>query len=562
MQADELIDRVKGYSWKGSFLRLASLAATVANEPGGPDSERVRQLTVDPIAELTGGSFSGNLLANGRAALRSRRNEIIVAHEEAISLLQHLVILEGGDDDEGDAPGDPEIGLWLAGANGHLARWAEDRLVLPENERLAAEMVRISRYNGMPDPLRALVRAYRIFGRKPSTGSLSDETRWNQLAARAYPGGFEETFETGLGLVALMAGTWGSREGPDGHPVMNLRQLLATSRHTPESFIASLTGFIGTREEIRAATRKRMAPNGLPHSPTALYHTPLVQFEPTVFAAASPWAVTGLLKTGIWAQFLRASKARDPGGGATEWLSAFGYMFEDWCRDIAREAAGSLERRATILLPSSPGAADEVEDVVILDEDVAVFCSAKGRLVEAKIAREAVSPASVITWMEKFLFENRGDDYRGGVLRQLSARIDKLRRGEFEDRGLSRSMKVIPLVVSYDSLGESDVLYRSIEAGCLRNDLLQQPNVGPLALARIQEFEQLLSRVARGKGISALLSSREGPNRYRRLDQILYEAEPPCPPRLRLFETEANLLTERIRVRAFGEQGNPGTSRC
>src|SRR5216684_1650068 len=119
MSAAELIDRVQGFSWQGSFYHLASLAAIVANEPGGALSERVRRLTVDPIAQLAGSGL--DLLKRARRAVRERRNRIVLAHEEAISFLQHLVLLEGGDADA--TPGDPEIALWLAGANGHLARW-------------------------------------------------------------------------------------------------------------------------------------------------------------------------------------------------------------------------------------------------------------------------------------------------------------------------------------------------------------------------------------------------------------------------------------------------------
>src|SRR5207253_189781 len=110
-------------------------------------SERVRQLTVDPIANLTGSA--GDLLARAQHNVRSRRKKIILAHEESISFLQHLVLLEGGNGDE--APVDSEISLWLAGANGHLARWSkEDNEALSDEEWLAAELVRISRFSSKP----------------------------------------------------------------------------------------------------------------------------------------------------------------------------------------------------------------------------------------------------------------------------------------------------------------------------------------------------------------------------------------------------------------------------
>ncbi len=552
MSAAELIDRVQGFSWQGSFYHLASLAAIVANEPGGALSERVRRLTVDPIAQLAGSGL--DLLKRARRAVRERRNRIVLAHEEAISFLQHLVLLEGGDADA--TPGDPEIALWLAGANGHLARWSEeDRVALSPDERLAAEMVRISRFNNKPDSLRALVRTYRIFGRKPSTGSLSDESRWKALASLAYQEGFEASFEIGLGLVALLAGRWGMLDAPDPNPVINVQRALANSRVSQDEFIAALSGVTATRDDLRAEISKRMRPDGLPHSPTALFHTPLVEIEPRRFVAASPWAVIGLLRTGVWARYLAASKRLDPRKGAQEWLSGFGYMFEDWCREVASSAAESSERRATIILPSAPGAPDEVEDVVIVDDGVAVFFSAKGRLIEAKVAREAVSPAKTVAWMEKFFFEDKGDDYRGGAVRQLNGRIDLLRRGNFEGRGLMKDIPVIPVVVTYDSFGESDLTYRWLEDESRKRGLLQQKRVGPLALARVEEFEQLMSRVARGKTVSKFLLERQGAGRHRRLDQLLYEAEPPIPPRLPFFEREGKVLTDRIASRFLQAPG-------
>jgi hypothetical protein len=330
MTAAELVDRVRSYSWKGAFYCLASLASVVANDPLGAFSEQVRRLTVDPLGQLTGGLLTGALLANGRAFLRYRRDAVVLAHEEVISFLQHLVLLEGGECD--DVPGAPEVALWLAGANGHLARWADEHLVLPDDYKLAAELVRISRFNNRPDLLKALVRASHMFGRKPSTGQLADEQRWKELETTAFPSGFQDAFEIGLGLVAMLAKTWEAEDSRNPHPVLTCGVLFATSKVSPDTFVAALEGFVTTREDLRVRVRQRSRPDGLPHAPTALYHTPLVELEPRVFVAASPWAVTGLLRTGIWAKFLQAAKTRDSRRGAATWLPAFGYMFEDCWR--------------------------------------------------------------------------------------------------------------------------------------------------------------------------------------------------------------------------------------
>ena len=46
---------------------------------------------------------------------------------------------------------------------------------------------------------------------------------------------------------------------------------------------------------------------------------------------------------------------------------AFGQMLEDWCRRYAKRAEASARTRFTTELPTHPGAADEIEDVVTVD---------------------------------------------------------------------------------------------------------------------------------------------------------------------------------------------------
>jgi hypothetical protein len=161
MTADELISRVRTYSWKEAFIRVALLGGLVANSSDGAFSEVVRQRTVDQIPKLTGASAS-TLLAHGRAYVAANRNQIALAHDEALSFLQHLILLEGADD--GDAPGDPEIAFWLAGANGHLDQWIESS---DGNDALMAEIIRILRFNNQPDALAELVRTRLLFGTRP-----------------------------------------------------------------------------------------------------------------------------------------------------------------------------------------------------------------------------------------------------------------------------------------------------------------------------------------------------------------------------------------------------------
>jgi hypothetical protein len=122
LPAKELIDRVRSYDWRESLIRLADLASIASHARVDGNSERIRQRTIDSHTTLTGRNET--LLRNARAAVAQRRDKMVLAHEEGILFLEHLVILEGGT--SGPGPGDPEIALWLAGANSHLEQsWSE-----------------------------------------------------------------------------------------------------------------------------------------------------------------------------------------------------------------------------------------------------------------------------------------------------------------------------------------------------------------------------------------------------------------------------------------------------
>jgi hypothetical protein len=174
VKADLLIQRVRDYSWAGSLSRLANLAAQVANTPGGVFSEKVRRVTVQALTRLTGDASCSSLLARGRAAIAERGDRMVLAHEEVISFLEHLVVLEGSDASSAPAPGDEEIAFWMCAANGLLNPWSPKEMddEASVRRRLQAEMTRISRFNSRPDMLRLLARTWLLFGTPPETGEL------------------------------------------------------------------------------------------------------------------------------------------------------------------------------------------------------------------------------------------------------------------------------------------------------------------------------------------------------------------------------------------------------
>lgn len=551
--ADELLSRVRTFSWRRSFHSLAQLAAIVANTPGGANSERVRRLTIDPLTRLPGQPDTQGFLERARQTVSVRRSQMILAHEEAILFLQHVVLLEGASD--GDGPAESEIALWLAIANDHLERWQiEDSAALSEREQLAAQLIRLARFNNASDLLRTLVRTISIFSTRPPLTDLNLAAQWERLQEEAFGRDFMSFFETGPGLLAFGIPGWGVENHPMSDPLIDLPKWLEQSRLSPSTVEESLKSMIATREAIVADTKKRMRSDGLPLSPTALLHTPLVTLAPSTYSVASPWAVLNQMRTGIWFRYLRGAQTFDPertrDEGADLWFSAFGYMVENWCVRVAHEAEKSVRFSATLNVPTYSGSSDEVEDVVLIEGDKVILFSVKARLVEAKVSREAHSPKTTWDWYEKFFFAPKTKKFRPGACRQLSARIDSLRAGQFESLGLRRDLYVYPVLVTYDDLGEYDLLYKLIEDKCRELSLLQQVDVGPFAIAHLDEFELLMTRASKGRSVTGLLLNRERRDRHRRLDQVIYEVEP-VTERLPFLDAEFDVLTKRISARLF-----------
>lgn len=546
MAAAELIGRIRDYSWAWSFRRLAKLAAVVANEPGGPFSETVKRLTVDALATLTGAVDSQPLLARGRATVTMRRNEILLAHEEVILFLEHLVLLEGGE--TGMVPSDAEIALWLAAANG-LLQETNPAGSTRSDEGIAATLGRASRFNNAPDMLRTMVRTYLLFSEGPPYGALSDLDAWQRLQQEAFGSSFVEFFETCLGLLSLMAKGWGIKNSGYEEPVISISTFLAKTEVDSVRFEGFLRPAAATRAELMDQIPRR--PDGLPADLMALTYSPLVEVEPHVFIPASPWAVLTQLGSGVWASYLRAAKRLFPKRGAEDvWLPAFGYMVEGWCRRVAK--AAQERSKSTIVLSSAPGV-DEIEDIVVLEDGGVVLFSVKATMMAAKVARQSASESETKEWFEKLLFVEGNGRYANGAARLLNTKIGRIRVGEFEEQGIAVNAKVFPVLVTFDSLGESDPLYEWIDERCASLVLLQQEGVGPLTLCRISEFEHLMGLLANGKLLTPILSYRQGQGRHRRLDQIIGELEPDTKlSRLPFMRDEFWRLSQGIRKRFFG----------
>jgi hypothetical protein len=546
----ELIARIQTFDWRASLIKLAQIASVAANDDD-PKAGRAQKMMVDGILSLKASTpEAAPLVLRARRYVESPPGDLIIAHEEALLLLQHIVILHGPELDSDELPGDGEVALWLLGAAQALFAWAEENSRnLTSREELLAEQARVFRYNRGGDALMLAVRAHGIFGQPPSHGWVAQN--WAAVQHAAFGCEFSEYFERLVLPVYMLSHRWGvDNNGRVEYPLFQPKQFepMGAAGLQMQERLRALSQ---TRPQLQAAIRKQMAKGQvLPHAPTALIHNPFVYLGEDRVLAVSPWAVRTFMKSGLWAKFLGAAKAvhRDNDRGGLEWLRAFGLMFEEWVRHAATAAAASAPP-GRIILPSKPGAADEIEDAVVHEGQAAVFFSAKGRMVNERAARRAVSHTVVVDAYDDYLFHKADEDAGAGAIRLLSARIDMLRAGKFEPT-LARDTRVYPVILTYDNLGGNVLLHKWIRERCAAEGLLQQDNVAAPTLASIEDFERLMAYAAAGGSVVDVFKERDGKWGESRLDAQLYAL--PKHPRIPGMEEAFHSLVNALGQYAFG----------
>jgi len=525
MQPDLLLDRVRSYGWKPSVTRLAQLAAYVQHPSRTADE--IRRRTVDPVLEITGDERATRLVANAREFVARNRNRMMIVHEEVISYLQHLVLVEGGDNDQ--TPSDAELVFWMLGANCYLGEWAEpDSRTLSTEEELIAIEVRGHCFNKNHNWAGLAVRSYELFRQCPEDDALGGEQAWLKMQLDTFTAPFEQYYRF---VLAPLLGVVRRAGEKDGVPAMSLEYWKPTGVD-PEWIKSRLNAIAVTRDDARtqilAAEHARDA-NGLLHAPSLLRRKPLLVDHNDGWLITSQAALATQLHSGPWGAYLEKSKAAHGDSiGFKRWSAAFGTAFERYAGDLARKASASprFRRNWRLVLPTKPGSEDEIEDVIVIEEDHAALFSIKSTMLPEGSVHRAKSQSAVLDWLERFLFaEDR--NFKGAV-RKLNANIDEIRAGVFEEQGVSRHLKLHPVLVTYDEIGEDVLLYQHIRRRCSEESLLAQLQVSPLTIASVEEFEWLMEYMHDGRSLVGLLKKRKHNREWfdRRLDQQLGNVRP------------------------------------
>ncbi len=547
--AQRLIEAFQACSWRAVLLRVSLLGAVLANRSfdGGPDPERIIRAPLKRYERDLNPVWAR--IAEYVAANPGRP----LAHEQVVYLLAAMAIVYGRD--EGPEPSPEHFAVMFLAGNDHLSNWSEaDSRQLTDEEKLTAEFVHVARFNTYPDALRDLVRVSLLYSRAPPQGPLSAPPIWSEVQSRAFGSTFEAFFSTFIMPLHFETQRWGSEEGDRlVAPVIEPTRWYANTAVSPAVGKAFIDALTTTREAAQAEFRTRML-DGIPHAPTLFIRKPFVRIDEQRVLAASPWAVREQLKGGLYTSFSRVVNAQYD---KEVWPSAFGHLFELYCRHVAQLAAKSPTFRGELVLSEAPGSPDEIEDVVIVEDSGCVLGSAKSRLVSEQVARQARSRTALLDWYDGFLFAERRGRYQPGAFRLLDRKVEEIRAGKHPQ--IRADAVIAPVLITFDDLADNPMLARWIAERCRAEGLLRQPNVMPAALAPVDEFEVLMGFAARGDSVIDLLTRFTGDREaHSNLNNFLYTVRQGKSVRLPELEETFHRITDETKRRLFPKSPQPG----
>jgi len=500
---EALVDLCAGFGWAPAFLKLSELACKLSSAPGAELSEEVRRVTSRLLARYR---FAPDALLRVIGEYFEEHPERPIAQEPSIYLVQALMLLHGNESE--DAPDEYGIPLLLLNANTFVDQWRDpDPTALSELEQAVADAFRASRYVERGSRIPTLIRTWMLY-QMPFREPMSADER-DRIEQAAFDGPFEQYFESFVFPLYLHAASWGLNNLGAYNQVVNPARWLADA-NVDEAWIARQFEKISvTRADAAEQIRRGIGVDGLPHSPTVFYRYPFIRIEETgSLIPASARVVQDHLITGLWARF-NAGLREVRGRGHMGWFTIFGDMFEGWCRQVARNSFAETDQaHLDLLLSDGIGDDDEIEDVVIAEREAnrVVLFSAKARLVPEATVRGARSRTAALEWLENFLFVEPTDEHRGGAIRLLNNKIQQIRAGQVEE--IASNSTIFPVLVTYDNIGETPLLYRWLSQRCTEEGLLQQDGVASLVVMAIDDYEFFFSLMTNNLNPIEILAER------------------------------------------------------
>jgi hypothetical protein len=527
--AKDLRAFVGGFDWRETFVRLAHLTASPRSDSYSTKAnDRLRfalsqcwyswQSEPTPERHLVADHF------------RFFAHDALVLHEEVVYFLQAAALMEGSEN--GRAPMVTDLGMMVLGANDFLGGWKElGEYDEDAVEPLVAELCRVTRFNRSADPLREIIRAYMLFQERPR--GVASDAEWEKVQAAAFGSTYALFFESCVDPLAAMTHLWEINEWP---PVLDEGKWLTVPFESPQAheFVARLTWDVDSaREEIG----KNLDATGLPHSPSLFFKKPFVRIGPGRVVAASPHMVREQLFLGAWNTFREKLK---------HWHYRFGDLVEEWCRRVARWAETSADFKGKLILSDAIGSVDEIEDIVLLEPGRVILFSVKSRLLRHSDVKDAASRPAIVAWHEELLFAPKLPGKSAGAFRLLHDRATAI-RGGVHAPAIPSDARIIPVLVTFEELGDNGALRAWTDQRLENEALLQQADVGGAVFATVAEFEELMALAARGHLAGDVLETYLVERRSR-LKDVLHDKEPDTLlRRLPQMEREFEKMTESVR---------------
>jgi hypothetical protein len=389
-------------------------------------------------------------------------------------------------------------------------------------EEILAPVFLCSIFNRYSDDIRFLLRMTDVIGRL-SSRRLPRGASWSGVEDAAFGASFATYVEAFLAPMIIVSRKWGFNEPPIFDPTSSGMTVTGSVLYDRWFKEASMP-----IEQAVSAFAERPLRSGLLGLAKGFFRTPFLNVRGQLIGI-SPWHMRDYASLGTWDKLNRACKSILRTDSVTEFSAAFGYAFEGWCGDLARQAvAGGPHPTEKLILPSRSGAEDEIEDAVFCDGDTVLLLSAKASLVPEASLKTADSPRDAVMWLRRFFFENveeaKARGHRGGAVYLLDKKITMIRDGAFEERGIKRTATILPAVACFDEVGESAILYKWLEEESSKRRLLfRHGDVRPISIIGPDEFEALMAVRARGDGMCCtMLRKTEPRNKWRKMDDFLY----------------------------------------
>jgi hypothetical protein len=421
--------------------------------------------------------------------------------------------------------------------NDHLDTGYENSDTQPE--AFASSLALALRYNHNRDNLRDMARIYGILLEPPPTGTVLEQEPdiWREIQYGACAGrSLEDYIALFLNPIALFARAhWGDTDAPAVDSFQwykNAPELTLTV----EAWFEPLTT---TADELRATADGR----AVPRSPLVLLRKPFVRFGDQYWAA-TPWAVSRQLHTGVKFRLLQSAK-RISKKAEDAFSYGFGLMTEAWSHRLARSANESPTLNGHFSVSDTAGTS-EVEDVVWTNDYATVLFSVKSTLIAEADAFNIRSDVGIIDGLEKFLFAPPRKGLRGGAARLLNESVKRVCAGA---TNLPKNMTIYPIIVMYDEPLENVATMKWLAGRLKAHGLLQQPNVRPLLLCNFDLFETLLFLASKGHDLGHVFEQRRAPKWDDvRLDVYLHSISNENKFRLACITDVFTRVTERSRA--------------